>query len=314
MTQVDCIWLAWNARCGRAYHQASCAGWANDENMEHFLNSIHCLFIKSLPVYEWSPEWQLCWPPRWGVEACAGRGLPTFSSKSSGVAGTSSTPASLETPPNALVTHLMTMTTITWTKSKSRICNLAPFSDLRASEYAANFIIQFWRGPDRHIFSFVNWWQNRWDRVCRELFAGQFNWKLRWFSSTWTNLDQLGPTWTNGRWRSLIFSRLHLKPKQVKECLDVEVENHRNLNLFLSQEWVVAHKKDTHVCSIRFQETCVRLLVASKLWRPWRPKGSVLLGRRFWYLDLCLLLLLSMYSHSKGHTWSFLVVNQADAE
>ena len=83
-----------------------------DENMEHFLNSIHCLFIKSLPTYEWSPEWQLGWPPRWGVEACAGRGLPTFSSKSSGVGGTSSTPASLETPPNALVTHLMTMTTL----------------------------------------------------------------------------------------------------------------------------------------------------------------------------------------------------------
>ena len=128
------------------------------------------------------------------------------------------------------------------------------------------------------------------------------------------DFHQLGPTWTNGRWRSLIFSRLHLKPKQVKECLDVEVENHRNLNLFLSQEWVVAHKKDTHVCSIQFQETCVRLLVASKLRRLWRPKGSVLLGRRFWYLDLCQLLVLSMYSHSKGHTWSFLVVNQADAE
>ena len=104
-------WL-WMLVAARAYHWASCAGWANDENMDHFLNSIHCLFIKSLPTYEWSPEWQLGWPPRWGVEACAGRGLPTFSSKSSGVGGTSATPASLETPPNALVTHLMTMASL----------------------------------------------------------------------------------------------------------------------------------------------------------------------------------------------------------
>ena len=208
---------------------------------------------------------------------------------------------------------------MTWTKS--RICKCAPFSDFRASEYAADFINQFWRGPDRQIFSFVNWGKNRWERVCRELFAGKFKLKatmiltnLDQLGPILTNLDQLGPTWTNGRWRSLIFSRLHLKPKQVKECLDVEFENQGNFNPFLSQEWVVAHKKDTHVCSIQFPETCVRLLVASKLWQPWRPKGSVLLGRRFWYLDLCQLLLLSMYFHSKGHTWSFLVVNRADAE
>ena len=143
MTQVDCIW--WNARCGRAYHQASCAGWANDENMEHFLNSIHCLFIKSLPVYEWSPEWQLCWPPRWGVEACAGRGLPTFSfsSKSSGVGGTSPTPASLKTPPNALVTHLMTMTSLLL-GSNLEFVIMHSFSDFRASECAVHLIRRFW--------------------------------------------------------------------------------------------------------------------------------------------------------------------------
>ena len=190
-----------------------------DENMEHFLNSIHCLFIKSLPTYEWSPEWQLGWPPRWGVEACAGRGLPTFSSKSSGVGGTSSTPASLKTPPNALVTHLMTMTTlILGLNLNLKFVILHPFQiwELQNMPFILFVDLAFKGKIDENEYV-VNYLQ------------GNSNWKLRWFWPTWTNLDLLEPTWTNGRWRSLIFSRLHLKPKQVKECLEVEFENQRNL-------------------------------------------------------------------------------------
>ena len=149
------------------------------------------MFIKSLPTYEWSPEWQLGWPPRWGVEACAGRGLPTFSSKSSGVGGTSSTPASLETPPNALVTHLMTMTTlILGLNLNLRFVILHPFQIWELQNMLLTLLFNF--EGDRTVKYFLLSIEGKIDEkeYVVNYLQENSNWKLRWFGPTWTNLDQ----------------------------------------------------------------------------------------------------------------------------